>query len=84
MVYHLNGNRADAYIYTNSTEKTLKSVDLHYRMNNGSWYKLTDALYPFEFSVPLLNQKSVMEFRLTAKALNGNEVNGEIFSINSN
>jgi hypothetical protein len=64
---------ADAYIFTDKTEKELKKVVLHFQIGDGEWQSQTELGYPFEFSLRLRDPRAKVNFYLQATDLNGTE-----------
>lgn len=58
------------YIYLEDDDTKLKSVSLYYTNNTGKETKITDTIYPFEFTVSLTEQQPV-EFRLSVTGIDG-------------
>lgn len=53
----------NAYVYLTATEKDLKEARLHYTLDGSKWLTVTDAAYPFEFSIPLTDEQRLRGFR---------------------
>jgi hypothetical protein len=62
---------ADAFIYSDATEKQTRRMRLAYRVGEGAWQQLEDAAYPFEFSVQLRDPAQPLEFTLEAEDRQG-------------
>ena len=82
MIFNMVPQFADAYVYTDATEKTFQKAKLTYRLDGGTWQTIIDEQYPYEFSIHLDDPASVLEFQLIGKDLAGNEVAGELMKIN--
>ena len=59
-----------AYIYLKETDDTLASATLRYRVGE-EWKSMTDAKYPYEFSIPLDAAANSFEFTLETTAKDG-------------
>ncbi len=51
MLINLVPDYADAYVYTNATEKGIKQATLHYQVGDGPQQIIVDESYPYEFSL---------------------------------
>lgn len=72
---------ADAYFFTDKTEKDLKSVTLRYRLGNGAWQTKTDGSYPFEFDVHLPDPEAKLEVEWKAVDIQGREHTGKTYTL---
>jgi hypothetical protein len=65
MIFDFGTGLAEAYVYLEATEKELDKATLDYRTGAGEWQHLSAEKYPFEFSVPLADTDSAVEYRVT-------------------
>ena len=71
MMINIKPNFSDAYIFSDVTDKKVKSVTLHYKLGDSHWRIMTDKRYPFEFSIHLNNPKDKLTFKWVAKDTEG-------------
>ena len=53
-----------AYVYLQANGEAVKQATLHYSTGGGEWRKVTDAAFPFEFTVPLAGDARQFEFKI--------------------
>jgi hypothetical protein len=58
------------YVYLEATDAAVKSARLHYR-TGGEWREVEDAVYPYEFSLPLKPEEPAMEYWIEATTTGG-------------
>jgi len=71
MLLNLVPEYADAYVYSDATEKQALRMRLVWRRAEGAWQTLEDVSYPFEFSLRLDNPGQPLRFRVEAQATDG-------------
>ncbi len=63
-----------AYIWLEASNEEVKKASLSYRINGkGKWLKLEDTGYPFEFSVPLEEKDTTIEWQVNTISVDGQE-----------
>lgn len=63
---------SEAYIWLEASDEQVKKAVLNYRVNGQEkWSRLEDAGYPFEFSVPLQEKDSEIEWWIDAQKTDG-------------
>jgi fibronectin type 3 domain-containing protein len=80
MLLSLGQGLTHAYIYSDAhaidsvTKQLLtRSARLTYRQGSGAWQELTDAIYPFEFSVDFAEGQGDLEYKYYLTAADGTE-----------
>lgn len=71
MLFNLSPETADAYIYSDAAPADLQRAHLQYRFGDGPWQQLTDAVYPFEFSVHLTDPRQQLELKWISEKATG-------------
>ncbi len=66
MSFEINENLRDFYIYSTSTENSISSVQLEYKICEGEWEQKVDERYPFEFSLRVEKSDSSVKFKWKA------------------
>lgn len=61
MILNLGAGHRWAYVYLQ--ERELKQATLHYS-TGGTWRSVTDAAFPFEFSVPVPDAATEFSFKI--------------------
>lgn len=59
----------NAYVYLTTTERELKEARLHYTLDGTKWQTITDASYPFEFSIPLTDAERQRGFQYRVESV---------------
>lgn len=65
------GARADAFIYTDRTEKQIRKAVLYYRLGDAPEAVMEDIRYPYEFSISLTEPAATLRARLVVENLTG-------------
>ena len=65
MILDFGAGLTEAYVYLEATEKDFDKATFDYRTGAGEWRHLSADKYPFEFSVPLADTDSTVEYRVT-------------------
>jgi hypothetical protein len=65
------GERSDAFIYTDRTEKQVRKATLRYRLGDKPEAEIVDLRYPYEFSLPLTDAPASLKARLIVEDLAG-------------
>jgi hypothetical protein len=63
MLFHLGPELKSVYVYSQADPAAFKRVTLHYA-TGGEWRQLTDAAFPFEFTVPLPSDATGFQFKV--------------------
>jgi len=71
MSFKINENLRDFYIFSNSTESMVSSVQLDYKIGDEAWQEMVDESYPFEFSLRVEKNDSPIKFKWKAIDLEG-------------
>jgi hypothetical protein len=74
LLLNLGSGYRRAYIYLESGKKDYKQLALQYTINGAAAQTLTDATFPFEFTVPLPAGATRLDFTLTATKPDGTTV----------
>jgi hypothetical protein len=70
------GKRVFAYVNGNGDK--WKSVTLSYRTDSGEWTEVQDSVFPYEFSIPVSEETSVFEYRMSLVDFDNIEHKGEV------
>jgi hypothetical protein len=70
MILNFGPAATTAYVYLQDDDSKFKEVTLSYTVA-GKRATITDAAYPFEFTVPLARDASAFHFQLSTRALDG-------------
>ncbi len=81
MMINLVPDFSDAYFYTDATEKQARKVILKYAIGEENWEEMTDASYPYEFSIHLEEQQKSLQVQWIAEDLSGKTLQSEVFEL---
>ncbi len=81
MLINLLEKKTDAYIYSNVNETKIRKAVLKYKTGNGDWQEKSDAIYPFEFSIPLESANQPLTFKWISDGADGKTTESEEFSL---
>jgi hypothetical protein len=71
MMLNHTKSSTDAYIYSTVNESVTRKATLKYKIANGVWQEKTDAIYPFEFSIPIKNTEQQLTFIWVSESVDG-------------
>jgi len=80
MLINLSNIETDAYIYSNVNETKTRKAILKYKTGGDDWYEKTDAIYPFEFSIPLKKEKH-LTFKWISEGVDGAQTESKEFEL---
>jgi hypothetical protein len=66
------------FAYASGDGKKWKSVTLSYRTDSGEWTEVQDSVFPYEFSIPVSEETSVFEYRMSLVDFDNIEHKGEV------
>jgi hypothetical protein len=77
MVLNFGPGLQSAYVYLEASGAQFKEATLRYS-TGGEWKSMTDAAFPFEFTVPLPPDAAEFNFKVEAVRPSGEKVESEI------
>lgn len=72
MLINLTSEFSDAYIYSDISDKTVQKALLKYKFGVGEWKQMEDSIYPYEFSIHMVDAKQPLIFKWESVDVNGN------------
>lgn len=63
----------NAYVWCNASPAQAKSATLHYQLD-GQWRQLNKAEYPFEFLVPMADEKKALTLKIELRGADGKPI----------
>ena len=81
MLINLSDKETDAYIYSNVNETKTHKAILKYKIDDGNWLEKSDAIYPYEFSIPLKSPNQQLTFKWISEEVDGKTYESEEFSL---
>ena len=79
MLINLSDKETDAYIYSNVKETKTRKAILKYKIDDGDWLEKSDAIYPYEFSIPLKSINQQLTFKWISVGVDGKMTESEEF-----
>ena len=76
MVLNFGPGLQSAYVYLQVSGAQFKEATLHYS-TGGEWRAMTDAAFPFEFTVPLPPDAVEFSFKVEAVRPSGGKIESE-------
>jgi hypothetical protein len=82
MIINYTANSTDAYIYSTVNETVICKATLKYKIADAEWLEKTDAIYPYEFSIPIKNTEQQVTFKWVSEGVDGMKSESEEFVLN--
>lgn len=83
MILFPGSELSNAFVYTEALPDNIISARLHYRFNGGKWITQDDAIFPYEFSIPVKSNISSVEFMFEAEITNGTVEKSDIIKLST-
>lgn len=79
LIVDMGQELANLYVYSAAPKDSIEKLSITYKINDGEDITLTDNIYPFEFSIPLVEPVSKIEYTLTTKKVKGGTYLSKVF-----
>jgi len=80
MIINMGKSLTNSYIWLSTKGNFLKSATIIYKDGN-NWKKIEDAIYPFEFSVPLSDDARKFTYYIEGTTLDGKKIDTEAMTL---
>jgi hypothetical protein len=77
MILNMGPELQSAYVYLQADGTQFQRATLHYS-TGGEWRELTDAAFPFEYTVPLAKDVKTFRFKIEAVKVSGEKIESPI------
>lgn len=81
MILNLGADLKTAFVYLQDDDNVFKSVTMAYKVDNEKFVSLTDASFPFEFTVALPSDSQSIIIKLTGVGRDGRLTESEVFKL---
>lgn len=80
MIITMGKGFTNSYVWLEANAEKLKSVTIHYK-EKGSWKKIEDSKYPYEFSIPISENEKVFEYKMEGIKPDGNKTTTDTMTL---
>ena len=81
MLFKMGNLNKRAYIYLKDTDSTFKNVNLTYMDTEGREKSILKNLYPFEFTIPLADKQTGLNFHLSGIKVDGSKFESKKYKL---